>query len=664
MTTTTNSSTVRSDPEQGNSQQPQDTMSAAATEAAVVEPHQPPEPPPTEDGSPFWGFGGGGGSLKAPSPFSLNYNSLKAVVSRSGNPHLDQEEQTPLLHSRHKNPMAVMTYTAGEDASRLALAAKQLGLERQRKTRAPVRRIALSLDHVVSILATSTTAPTPGDTEALEQEAPPQHPRLQWGEAMAGVAGNILEWYDFAVFGYFGDVIGQVFFPPSAGHTATLASFAVFGGAFLARPAGGVVLGYIGDVYGHKVALRTSIFLMAVPTFLLGCLPSFDQVGYWSPLGLIVVRLLQGLSVGGQLLSSLVFTLERSPRHQWGLYGSFVFCTGNLGTLLGGLVGYWIRSHLSPTQLLSYGWRIPFWMGVVVSWSGLYLRGGDGEGGGGHGADAAPPPTTTTTTVVEEEEEGGVTESMRNQTMTHKPSPPRDTDEGQPLAVPQPAAAAANNGTTEKQPTINPLQLVFEPHNLRPLLASATVPMLWSAGFYMTFVWMPIYMTTMADEVVPHAFAVNSLALLVSVILLFPLAGFASDVWGRRPVMTLGAVTVAVLSPTVLFPAIGTSGQFGPALAGQVVLGICLSVWGSPMCAWLVEAFSNQSQARLTSMAIGYNVALAIVGGLTPAMATYLVDAVGPLAPAWIYSSVALVALVGLWVIAPPPPSTTVQGRA
>jgi Sugar (and other) transporter len=215
---------------------------------------------------------------------------------------------------------------------------------------------------------------------------------------MAGMAGNVLEWYDFAVFGYLSDVIGQVFFPSeqaSGGtgmggaegldphhflsdnvnathyaetnvsdppndnsHTNTLYAFAVFGGAFWMRPVGGLLLGYWGDTRGTKAALVLSIFLMAFPTFALGCLPTYEQVGYGATVLLVVVRMVQGLSVGGQLVTSIVFTLEGHPREQWGYRGSCVMATANVGSLLGSLVGYALRAFLSHSQLLSWGWRV------------------------------------------------------------------------------------------------------------------------------------------------------------------------------------------------------------------------------------------------------------------------------------------------------------------
>jgi MHS family proline/betaine transporter-like MFS transporter len=235
----------------------------------------------------------------------------------------------------------------------------------------------------------------------------PQHhhpPPHRLGATIAGVAGNVLEWYDFAVFGYLSDVLGQVFFPPTStraaaaaasppapppsssspfvsnatannsssvaatdDNTATILAFAVFGGAFLMRPVGGLWLGYMGDKFGRRSALVTSIFLMAVPTFALGCLPTYQQVGSLAIWLLVVVRLLQGLSVGGQLVTSLVFTLEQYPRRHWGWYGSCVMASANAGSLLGSLVGFALRSFLTPEQLKCWGWRVSIQLQGIVS---------------------------------------------------------------------------------------------------------------------------------------------------------------------------------------------------------------------------------------------------------------------------------------------------------
>jgi len=131
-------------------------------------------------------------------------------------------------------------------------------------------------------------------------------------QTIAGVLGNVLEWYDFALYGFFSDIIAQVFFPP--GQDNLLLSYIVFGGAFVARPFGGLIAGHIGDKHGRKRALVMSMISMSIPTFVMGCLPGYDVIGGWSTALLIICRLAQGLSVGGQLPASVVYTVETKPR--------------------------------------------------------------------------------------------------------------------------------------------------------------------------------------------------------------------------------------------------------------------------------------------------------------------------------------------------------------
>jgi len=142
-------------------------------------------------------------------------------------------------------------------------------------------------------------------------------------QTVAGYLGNVLEWYDFGIYGFFSDTIAQVFFPPgNSAHHNLILSFLVFGGAFLMRPLGGLIAGHIGDKHGRKRALVFSLICMSIPTLAMGLLPTYEQVGGWSTALLIICRLLQGFSVGGQLPSSLVYTLEKKPKEHWGYYGS------------------------------------------------------------------------------------------------------------------------------------------------------------------------------------------------------------------------------------------------------------------------------------------------------------------------------------------------------
>lgn len=156
----------------------------------------------------------------------------------------------------------------------------------------------------------------------------------------------------------------------------------------------------------------------------------------------------------------------------------------------------------------------------------------------------------------------------------------------------------------------------------------------------------------MKDQIkppVPNAFAVNTFSLLLSVCILFPLAGILSDRFGRRRIMNIGGISLCVLSPFLIY--LISRGHALLAFCSQCTLGVALSLWGAPMCAWLVESFHEE--ARLTSVAIGYNVAQAIAGGLSPSFATFFVDKIGPEFPGFMLTVVGIVALTGLWVVSP-----------
>jgi len=287
-------------------------------------------------------------------------------------------------------------------------------------------------------------------------------------------------------------------------------------------------------------------------------------------------------------MSSLVFTLESHPKEKWGLYGSYVMAAANFGTLLGGIIGFTMREVLTPEQMLTWGWRVPFLSGILVSLSGIYLR----------------------------------------------------------YCCPEDDPHLFHAGPDGPP---NPIKAAFSKGNRRSLAASAMVPILWSAGFYLSFVWLAIYMAELIEEPVPRAFGVNSASLLFSVCLLFPIAGHLSDKYGRVFIMTIGGVCLMLFAPILII--IVGRGNAWAAFFAQSTLGIMLSFWGSPMCAWLVEAFPPAS--RLTSVAIGYNIAQALVGGATPAMATLLVDSLGQNSPGIILTGLAVVALIGLRCVSP-----------
>jgi MHS family proline/betaine transporter-like MFS transporter len=190
----------------------------------------------------------------------------------------------------------------------------------------------------------------------------------------AAVIGNVLEWYDFGVYGFVAAIIGKNFFPGTDDVTQLLSAFLTFGLGFLARPVGGIVIGRMGDTHGRKAALMLTIFLMALGTVLIGILPTYATIGFAAPALLLLARLMQGFSTGGEWGGSTAFIVEWAPREKRGLYGSFQQMSVVAGLLLGSSFAALLNSVLTQDQMVAWGWRIPFLVGALLGPIGLYMR--------------------------------------------------------------------------------------------------------------------------------------------------------------------------------------------------------------------------------------------------------------------------------------------------
>ncbi len=187
--------------------------------------------------------------------------------------------------------------------------------------------------------------------------------------------GGALEFYDFIIFVFFAAVVGKLFFPAEMPEwLRQLQTFGIFAAGYLARPLGGIVMAHFGDLLGRKKMFTLSIFMMAVPTLLMGLLPTYAQIGIWAPITLLLLRVIQGAAIGGEVPGAWVFVAEHVPARYVG-YACGTLTSGlTAGILLGSLVATLINSIYSAEEVLAYGWRIPFLLGGVFGLFSVYLR--------------------------------------------------------------------------------------------------------------------------------------------------------------------------------------------------------------------------------------------------------------------------------------------------
>lgn len=192
----------------------------------------------------------------------------------------------------------------------------------------------------------------------------------------AGVVGNVLEWYDFAIYGFFAPILAELFFPTADRSVSLIAAFGAFAVGFMMRPIGAAIFGHIGDRYGRARALLISIALMAIPTMLMGLLPTYESIGIGAALLIVGLRMLQGIAIGGEFTSSIVFLAEHAPAGRRGFFASWAMFAATLGTLLGSAVGAALSNAIGAEALVSWGWRAAFGSGIVVAIVGIILRRG------------------------------------------------------------------------------------------------------------------------------------------------------------------------------------------------------------------------------------------------------------------------------------------------
>lgn len=344
---------------------------------------------------------------------------------------------------------------------------------------------------------------------------------------IAGFVGNGLEWYDFALYGTFSAVIGKLFFPLTDPYAQMIATYGVFAAGFLMRPVGAVLFGYLGDKYGRKFSLTLSILLMAIPTACIGFLPTYEKIGMWAPILLTIIRLLQGLSLAGQFSGSIAFVVEHAPVSKRGLIGSTTVMSLCVGMLLGAFVATLFAELLSKEDFESWGWRVPFIIGVVIAFVGVYIR-------------------------------NHTHESPRYQ---------QAKDEG--LLSEKPFADALKN---------HPLELLRGVG----IYMSVTVP------FYILTVFMNSYLTNVLHHTQGFALMLNTVCMSL-LLFLVPFTGSLSDRIGRKRILTLTAISYLIIAYPV-FWMITQPGTLMP-LIGILILTVNVAFYIGPTPTVLVELF-------------------------------------------------------------------------
>lgn len=189
----------------------------------------------------------------------------------------------------------------------------------------------------------------------------------------SGIA-NTFEWYDYALFGNLATIIGRKFFPNESYNESMLSVFAVFAAGYLMRPIGGIFFGFIGDRYGRKFALSLAVLAMSVPIAIIGLLPTYDEIGVFASILMVIMRMIQGISVGGALTGSISFLIEHTDKKSRGAVSSIPMMSICLGILLGTLVSVGTQSLMTVEDFENYGWRIPFLIGVLTAVAGYYIN--------------------------------------------------------------------------------------------------------------------------------------------------------------------------------------------------------------------------------------------------------------------------------------------------
>lgn len=349
---------------------------------------------------------------------------------------------------------------------------------------------------------------------------------------VAGVIGNVVEWYDFALYGFMASILSELFFPNEDPLVALIATYGVFAVGFLMRPLGSVVFGWLGDTIGRSKTLQISVAMMALPTLLLGLLPSYASIGIAAPILLVLVRMVQGLSVGGEFSTSVTYLVETAPPTRRGLAGSWANIGSLGGMLLGSGAAAAVTGILLPEALELWGWRIPFLFGGVLGIIALLMRRG----------------------------------------------------------LPKSPHFARHEGA--RAPS-SPIRQAFVTNRIQ-MAQGLLVASAYGAVFYLALVYLPTWIDEVTGIPLNRAIGINTLTMAI-VLPAVPLAGWLSDRWIRRTRFLIFSFVLFAVAGAALF-AWMRGGSVVALATGQIILGLTLAVPLGVAPALFTELFPEEDR--------------------------------------------------------------------
>ncbi|UXA17567.1 MFS transporter [Mycobacterium sp. SMC-4] len=406
---------------------------------------------------------------------------------------------------------------------------------------------------------------------------------------VASMAGTVVEWYEFFLYATAATLVfNKVFFAEgtseAAGLIAALLTYAV---GFVARPLGGIVFGHFGDKYGRKKLLQFAILLVGAVTFLMGCLPTYAQIGVWAPILLVALRFLQGFAVGGEWGGAVLLVAEHSPNKSRAFWASWPQAAVPIGNMLATVVLLVLTGLLPEDAFLSWGWRIAFWLSAVVVVIGYYIR----------------TKVTDAPIFVAAQEEVERVKSVSYGVVEVLKRYPRGV--------------------------FTAMGLRFAENIMYYLVVTFSI------------VYLKTHVGADTGDILWYLLAAHAVHFLV-----VPQVGRLADRFGRRPVYMVGAVLAAAWG-FVAFPMMNTGSYL--MIMGAVILGLIIhALMYAPQPAIMAEMFPTRM--RYSGVSLGYQVTSIVAGSLAPAIATWLLDRYGTWVPIALYlSGASVITLVAAW---------------